>query len=157
MAYRFLPEECGFDSVIILFFERISYIMDPPPPTSDNGDHRNLGLIVSCDLRHPDLVLYFRPGTPATFTAKCGMYWCGGEVRQGIFTKQSRLSSPCNKIELAASHYQRVSSCPRRTLQVLPCQVVLQFRPTTPLHQSSPTREFKYYRPTSPASFRARE
>ena len=81
MAYRFLPEEFGFDSVIILFFERISYIMDPPSPTSDNGDHRNLGLIMPCDLRHPDLVPCFRPGTPATFTAKCGIYWCGGALR----------------------------------------------------------------------------
>ena len=157
MAYRFLPEEFGFDSVIILFFERISYIMDPSPPTSDNGDHRNLGLTVSCDLRHPDLVLYFRPGNTATFTAKRCMYCGGGKVGQGIFTKQSRLSSPCNKIEPAASHFQRVSNCLRRILHFLPCQVVLQFRPTTPLHQSSPTREFKYYQPTSPASFQAED
>ena len=151
MAHASSRKSVVFDSVINLFFGRTSCI--PPLPTSDNGDHRNLGLIMPCDLRHPDLVPCFRPGTPATFTAKCGIYWCGGEEGQGFFTKQNRLPSPCNKIEPAASHPQRVSSCPRRTLQVLPCQVVLQFRPMTPLHQSSPTREFKYYRPTSPPSF----
>ena len=155
MAHASYRKSVVFDSVINLFFGRTSCI--PPLPTSDNGDHRNLGLIVSCDLRHSDFAPYFRPGNTATFPAKRGIYCGGGEVGQGIFTKQSRLSSPCNKIEPAASHSQRVSSCPRRTLHFLPCQVVLQFRPTTPLHQSSPTREFKYYRPTSPASFRARE
>jgi hypothetical protein len=157
MAYRFLPEEFGFDSVIILFFERISYIMDPPSPTSDNGDHRNLGLTMPCDLRHSPLVPCFRPGTPATFTAKYGILACGGEEGQGIYTKQSRLSSPCNKIEPAASHLQRVSDCPRRTLHVPPCQVLLQFRLTTPLHQSRPTSAFRIYRPTGPPRLRARE
>ena len=99
-----------------------------------------------------------RPCNTATFTAKRGIYCGGGEVGQGIFTKQIRHSPPCNKlIERAASHYQRVLNCLRRTLYVLPCQVVLQFRLTTPLHQSRPTSAFRNYRPTSPTQLRARE
>ena len=156
MASRFLTEGFVFNSVINLFFGRTSCI--PPLPTSDNGDHRNLGLIVSCDLRASDLAPYFRPCNTATFTAKRGTYCGGGEVGQGNFTKQIRHSPPCNKlIERAASHYQRVLNCLRRTPYVLPCQVVLQLRLTTPLHQSRPTSVFRTHRPTSPPQLRARE
>ena len=108
MAHASYRKGVVFDSVINLFFGRTSCI--PPLPTSDNGDHRNLGLIVSCNLRHSDLAPYFRPGTPATFMAKCGIYWCSSKVGQGIFVKQFCLSAPCTKpIEPAARDTQTYS------------------------------------------------
>ena len=138
------------DSMINLFFERISH-MDPSLPISDVGDDRCLRLIASCDLR-PDLAPYSRPCNTATYTAKRGIYCGGGGVGEAIFVKQFRLLPPCTwSIEPAASlPYQRVSGYLRWSLHYLPCQVVLQFRPTNPLHQSRPTREFRNHRPTSP-------
>ena len=156
MAHASYRKSVVFDSVINLFFGRTSCI-PPPILISNNSDHRFLQLIVSCGLRASDLAPYFQPGTPATFTAKCGIYWCGGEEGQGFFTKQNRLPSPCNKFEPAASHPQRVLSCLRWTLHIPPCQVLLQFRLTTPLHQSRPTSAFRIYRPTAPPRLRARE
>ena len=126
------------DSMINLFFERISH-MDPSLPISDVGDDRCLLLIVSCDLRASDLAPYFRPCNTATFTAKRDIYCDGGGVGEAIFIKLIRLLTPCNKpIATAASLHQCVLDYQLRSLSVLPCQIVLQFRPTKPLHPSHP-------------------
>ena len=157
MASRFLTEEFVFDSMINLFSGRISY-MDPSLPISDVGDDRCLRLIVSCDLRPSDLAPYSRPCNTATFTAKRGIYCGGGGVGEAIFAKLIRLLTPCNKsIATATSLHQCVLNCLRRSLRYLPCQIVLQFCPTNPMHQSRPTREFRNYQPTSPPQLQARE
>ena len=142
--------------MINLFFGRISH-MDPLP-TSDVGDHRILRLIVSYDLRPSGAAPYSRPCNTATFTAKRGIYCGGGGVGLGFFAKMTCLLTPCNKaIATVASIHQCVSNCLRWPLCYLPYQIVLQFCPTNPMHQSCPTREFRNYRPTSPASFQVQE
>ena len=63
---------------------------------------------------------------------------------------QHRLATSCTSLSRFQVTFSLVHALRYRFIPVPACPIVLRIRSTTPLHQSSPTREFRHYRPTSP-------